>query len=277
MADRRPHGVNDPMPDALPAPTAAKDDTFTFVTSAVSAPDGVVCYFHFPGDAGNDRVVVETVDGPERLELPMPNADGGASGSLMRGWLPQDDRRIDRTLHEAKGARAMRDDVDGRPCVRVDAETDRGRYCVWFDPSRGGNIVKARIERGPRHVTRDGILWQSMRRRTRTPPQAPFDANDEKVLETTDIRGVELRRFGDVWLPVAMTCVGDGVDRDGDHFKVQYQLRADITLSPRFADDAFTIRAPDGTKVMLRAGNDVVEPGLEWRAGRAVPPKTPQP
>ena len=46
------------------------------------------------GDVGYDRVIVETVDGPARIELPMPHADGGATGSFVRGWLPQDDVRI---------------------------------------------------------------------------------------------------------------------------------------------------------------------------------------
>jgi len=73
-----------------------------------------------------------------------------------------------------------------------------------------------------------------------------------------------------------MTCVGDGVDRDGEHFKVEYRLRSEITLSPALKDDAFAVRAPDGTKVMLRVGKDVVEPGLVWRGGRAVPADLPQ-
>ena len=270
VAGRRPEKFDDPMPDALPEPTAANEQTFGFVTTAVSSPEGIVSYFRLPEDRAFDRVEVETTDDPERLELPMPHTEG-AGGSFMRGWLPQDETRIDQTLREAKGARAAADTVDGRPCVLVNVETDRGRFDVWFDTSRGGNIVRARIERGPRHRTRDGVLWETMRRRTRAAAGKTFEAADEKVLETSEFTDVELKRFGDVWLPVEMTCLGDAVDREGDHFKVDYRLRARIDLDPIFAPGDFTVPAPEGTKVMLRAGNDVIDPGLEWRDGRAQP------
>lgn len=271
LADRRPERFDAPMPDALPPPTAANERSFNFITTAVSLQDGILTYIHLPDDSAHDRVEIETTEGPERLELPMPHADGGAGGSFMRGWLPQDERRIDQILRDAKGTRAVAETVDGRACVLIDADTERGRYRVWFDTSRGGNIVRARIERGPKHVTRNGVLWESMRGRVRPPAKCPFDAADEKVSETTEFDDVELKQFGGVWLPVAMTCVGDAVDRDGARINTDYRIRAEIDLSPVFPADAFNLPAPDGTTVTLRAGNTVVSPGLEWRNGRAEP------
>lgn len=263
-----------PMPDALPPlpSPAANDLRFTSLYSSLATADGITSYLHYPQNPTNGQVILDVVeDDAERLQL-IPN---DRVGCWMRGWLFNDRRRMDDVLRDASAAaKARPDTIDGRPCVLIEADTPGGKYAVWFDTERGGNIVRACVERGPHHLTRYGKVWEAARNGRELPDKVPYGPEDEKARDTILLDQVVLDRVGTTWLPVKATLTGEIVGRDGRRRQSKTFLATRWDLSPQFAPDAFTLSIPDGARVTLRAGNDLVEPPLQWRDGRSVPVAT---
>jgi hypothetical protein len=260
-----------PMPDALPPlPSPAATDTrFQSLYSSVSTAEGVTSYLHYPKFPANGQVILDVVeDEAERLQL-LPN---DRVGCWMRGWLFEDRRRIDDILRSAGDkATARPDTVDGRPCTVVEARTEGGRYVVWFDPGRGGNVVRLRVERGPHDLTRYGQVWAMARRGNELPEKVPYGPEDEKARQAVAIDDVLLERVGDGWLPVSATLSSETVGRDGRRRGGRSHVTTRWNVSPQFDANALRLDVPDGTVVSLRAGNDFVFPPLQWHGGRPVP------
>jgi hypothetical protein len=266
------------MPDALPPlPPASAPETIDkrldSVSFFIAARDGVTVYYYYPLYPDNSAVTLELVeDEAERLQL-LPYE---RTGCWMRGWILHDHRRLDDELQSAgAAARAAADEVNGRPCTRVEAQTPGGKYTVWFDTSRGGNIVRALVEQGPHDVTRYGKVWEMARPGNQLPEQVPYGPEDERARNTTEMTDVELERVGDVWLPVAMTLKGETVGRDGVPRRSRSQIASKWNLSPRFAPDVFAPRIRDGAKVRLVHGRNWADPPLEWRGGKVVAGEAP--
>jgi len=101
------------------------------------------------------------------------------------GLVAQDADRVDQVLQQARriSVAPEMERVGDSDCYVIEAETDSGRYKVWFDPEHGYNIAKAVVDRkaGDRDITRT--------------------LKGDMVAQYT-YENTRFEKFGDVWMPV---------------------------------------------------------------------------
>ncbi len=186
--------------------------------------------------------------------------DRQSPGNASRGYFPGDTDRIDTILRKANtiSVRDEMENIGGADCYVVEADTKRGKYTVWIDPSHGYHITKATAKRGPGNVV------------------APLNFTlrpTEKM--SFSMENVRFKKVDDVWVPVeADLAYGrkyPGVnffDNNKIHHKVIHViLNPDHDALGSFIPDDI----PDGARVYLNNFNLKARKGkYTWQGGQVV-------
>ena len=147
------------------------------------------------------------------------------------------------------------ENIGGADCYVIYADTKRGRYKVWIDPSHGYHIAKATAKRGPGNVV--GPLGFTLR-------------PTEKM--SFSMENVRFKKVDDVWVPVEAD-LAYGRKYPGVNFydnnKIHHKA-TDIILNP----DHDALRSfipddiPDGARVHIEGIPYKIK--YTWQDGKVV-------
>jgi hypothetical protein len=188
------------------------------------------------------------------------NLDRESPGNFIRGYLPSDTDRIDTILRKANtiSVRDEMENIGGADCYVIEADTKRGEYTVWIDPSHGYHITKATAKRGAGNVV--GPLGYTL------------SGSETRFFLLENVR---FKKVDDVWVPVeADLAYGSTFHGDNyfDNNKIHHKV-TDIILNPdhdalgSFIPDDI----PDGARVYLNNFNLKARKGkYTWQDGQVV-------
>jgi len=170
-------------------------------------------------------------------------------GAPLLGICPADYQRIDAVL--AKAAKIslhnQTETINKSPCYVIDAQTERGRYSLWFDPQHGYNIAKIQLQR-----EKGQIIYNNR------PAKNAFSFTMDNV---------RFEKFEAVWVPVEahMSLTEDNETAAWTHKRTQVLVNPDQDRLGTFTPDDI----PNGTRVVI--------PGqykkYSWQNGKAVTEK----
>lgn len=231
---------------------------------AVTTPTGYLSYWHSANNA-DPKVIVDSVKDSERLS--MARLDGFTS--CMRGVMPRDDQRLDEVLAAARQTTVQRSTVVGDPpgCYILTCDTVAGKYTVCIDPSRGGNLLRVHIERGPLSLIRGRPLYE-YDRLGNSESSAPVDSGDMRIKEVCDIDDVALSQRDGSWYPTTMRVRTTHINSLGEQSQMDLILacvQIDLHLK---ADLNLTINVPDGVPVIKRSGDVIDGVPRVWQNGK---------
>jgi hypothetical protein len=135
------------------------------------------------GSGGTRRVVISTKQSSWEVKRLQTGHIAGPLWGFFAGAMD----RVDVVLRGARDISIRRkiEQVNGFECYVVDAETNWGRYTVWFDRNHGHNIAKASVEYA---AGKDYLFYGQ-----------PFDKAGKKMDWSIEITG--FKEVGDVWVP----------------------------------------------------------------------------
>lgn len=188
------------------------------------------------------------------------NLDRESPGNFIRGYLPSDTDRIDTILRKANtiSVRDEMENIGGADCYVIEADTKRGEYTVWIDPSHGHHITKATAKRGAGNVV--------------GPLEYTLSGSETRFFLLENVR---FKKVDDVWVPVEADLAYGSTYHGHNYFdnsKIHHKA-TDIILNPdhdalgSFIPDDI----PDGARVYLNNFNLKSRKGkYTWQDGQVV-------
>jgi hypothetical protein len=133
------------------------------------------------------RVSITRIKEENKKRKTSKNCDGDFPGNFVRGYFPADTDRIDTILRKANtiSVRDETENIGGADCYVIEADTKRGEYTVWIDPSHGYHIVKATAKRGPGNVV--------------APSNYTLKQTEKMSFSMENVR---FTKVDDVWVPI---------------------------------------------------------------------------
>lgn len=252
------------------APSAANLHSLFIYSHIVATAQDVTTYTIFPQDRTQDEVNINRTILNHLQRLQPYTLD--INSAWLQGWDTSCSDRLDDVLRTAKNVQVGDDVIEGHPCRILKATTPTGKYSIWFDVSRGANILRAHIERDAFDLVRDKPLWLGARDRAHLPfANVPFSDADRNVREITDLGDVQLKLFGSTWLPIRAVVKVTEIDRSKNSRPIEIQVECPhVDLSPKFDSEAFVLKIPNGTRVWIQNGEFMEPIPRRWRDGKAV-------
>lgn len=176
--------------------------------------------------------------------------------NLFQGIMYADLDPVDVVLRQARHIERRVEEMDGVACEVLEADTVRGRYALWLDPSKNYAIRKASVTRN-----KDDIGWLDKPLREQPMPCE----RTEYTLDVLEFKEIEGR-----FVPVTARTRSYTKYTDGKEHTANSETRIeDIDFHPDFeAMGAFRFEIPEGA---IFQDEDNPQIKYVWRGGRPVP------